>query len=127
MRNLTAIVFLSFLSAPLLAQVTYSEDIAPIIYDHCTKCHREGAIAPFSLESYDDAMSWGSMIEYVTSIKTMPPWSPDPEYVHFRDENVLSDDEIALITEWVDGGMIQGDPSLEPDLPEFPKFPGSVL
>ena len=120
MKNLTSLVFMTLLATPLLAQVNYSEDIAPIIYDHCTKCHRQGEIAPFALEGYDDAVSWGSMIEYVTSIKTMPPWSPDPDYVHFRDENVLTDQQIALISEWFDGGMIQGDPNLEPSLPVFP-------
>jgi len=121
MKNLTSLVFMTLLATPLLAQVNYSEDIAPIIYDHCTKCHRQGEIAPFALEGYDDAQSWGTMIEYVTSIKTMPPWSPDPDYRHFNDENVLTDAQISLITEWVDGGMIQGDPDLEPDLPEFPE------
>ena len=60
------------------------------------------------------------MIEYVTSIKYMPPWSPDPEYRHFKDENVLTDAEIDLITEWFNDGMPQGDPSLEPAPPVFP-------
>jgi len=39
-------------SSALSAQdVTWSEDIAPILYDHCTSCHREGEIGPFPITS----------------------------------------------------------------------------
>lgn len=51
----------------------------------------------------------------------MPPWSPNPEYVHFKDENVLTEEEIALIGDWYADGMPQGDPALEPPVPAFPE------
>lgn len=101
--------------------VTWSEDIAPILYDHCTSCHREGEIGPFPITSYEEATAYGGMIEYVTAIKYMPPWSPNPEYVHFKDENVLTEEEIALIGDWYADGMPQGDPALEPPVPTFPE------
>ena len=37
------------------AKPTFTEDIAPIIYNNCTECHRTGQAAPFTLKSYNDA------------------------------------------------------------------------
>ncbi|MEM7509401.1 MAG: cytochrome c, partial [Bacteroidota bacterium] len=109
----------------LQAQVTYSEDIAPILYNNCTSCHREGEIGPFPLTNYDEAVNWSNMLKYVTEIKYMPPWKPEREYSNFIGERGLTDDQIQLIADWVDAGTPQGDPSLEPPLPDFPS--GSQL
>jgi hypothetical protein len=100
--------------------VTFSEHIAPIVYKHCTSCHRPGEIGPFSLTSYNEVSSWGTMIKYVTSINYMPPWKPDPNYRKYQKENYLSATQKQQIVDWVDQGMPQGNPSLEPPLPVFP-------
>lgn len=65
------------------------------------------------------------MIEYVTSIRYMPPWKANPEYSSFIGENYLSDEEIQLIYDWVAGGAPEGDPALTPPFPDFPS--GSQL
>jgi hypothetical protein len=49
----------------------------------------------------------------------MPPWPPDPDYTHFRDEKVLSQQEIDHINNWISGGMPSGDLSLAPPPPVF--------
>jgi hypothetical protein len=36
------------------ARVTFNHDIAPIIYQNCSPCHRPGEAAPFALLSYTD-------------------------------------------------------------------------
>ena len=108
-----------------LAQVTFSEDIAPIIYQNCTSCHRPGEIGPFSLSNYEEVAAWSATIKYVTEIEYMPPWKPDRTYSKFVGETGLSKEEIQLIADWVDAGAPQGDPMLEPALPEFPS--GSQL
>ena len=44
---------LSALPAALSAQtVTFHADVAPIIYTHCTECHRVGEIGPMPLTNY---------------------------------------------------------------------------
>ncbi len=101
-------------------QPTFTKDIAPIIYDNCTICHRAGEIGPMSLTNYQEVKNWGSMIQYVTEIKYMPPWPPEKSYSTLLEERGLTAGEIQLIADWVDGGMLQGDPSLEPELPTFP-------
>ena len=101
--------------------ITWSEHVAPIVFNHCTSCHRPGEIAPFSLTNYDEAYNWANMMQYVTEIRYMPPWKADPDYgVEYLGENYLTEDEIATIKAWVDGGAPQGDPALQPPLPVFP-------
>ena len=109
----------------LFAQVNFSEDISQIIYNNCTECHRDGGAGPMNFTNYAEVASFASMIEYVTEIDYMPPWFADTEYSHFLGERFLSDQDKQLIAEWVDGGMQQGDPSLEAEMPNFPD--GSVV
>jgi len=101
--------------------ITWSEHVAPIVFNHCTTCHRPGEIAPFSLTNYAEAYNWANMMQYVTEIKYMPPFKADPNYgVEYQASNYLSDDQIATIKAWVEGGAPQGDPGLEPPPPVFP-------
>lgn len=102
------------------AQVNFSEHIAPIIYENCTTCHRPGEIGPMPLTNYDEVKNWASMIQYVTEINYMPPWKADTEFSNFIGERTLTDDQKQMITDWVTAGSPQGDPSLEPQLPDFP-------
>lgn len=102
------------------AQVTYHLDVAPIIHNTCTECHRAGEIGPMPFTTYEEVAAYGAFIEYVTSIGYMPPWSPDAEYSHFVGERVLSAEEIETISAWVDAGMPEGDPADNPGLPDFP-------
>ena len=39
--------------------VTFSETIAPILYENCVTCHRPGEAAPFSLITYEDVEEEG--------------------------------------------------------------------
>jgi hypothetical protein len=100
--------------------ITFSEHIAPIIYNQCTNCHRPGEIGPFSLTNYTEVAAYGSMIQYVTDINYMPPWKPDPNYRQYQKENYLSAEQKQQISTWVNDGMPQGNPALEPPLPVFP-------
>lgn len=100
---------------------TWSGSVAGIIYKNCTPCHRPEQSGSFDLLGYDDAVKRGRQIKFVTSIRYMPPWPADPAYSHFLDEKVLTDDEIAAIARWVDGGMLRGDSANEPRVPEFPR------
>jgi len=104
---------------------TYYEDISPIIYNHCTKCHRPGEIGPMPLTNIAEVTAYGAMIKYVTELKYMPPWKADPTYSHFLDENYLTDTEIQTIAAWYDNGMQPGNPANEAPMPSFPT--GSAL
>ncbi|MGB1123391.1 MAG: hypothetical protein ACPG08_07685, partial [Flavobacteriales bacterium] len=56
---------------------TFHADIAPIIYQNCTECHRTGEIGPMPFTTYQEVSDYSSFIAYVTATKYMPPWTPD--------------------------------------------------
>src|SRR5262249_21364190 len=67
--------------APALPEkVTFSEQIAPIVFTQCTLCHRPGEAAPFSLMNYNDVRKHARTIVRAISSRYMPPWQPDPGY-----------------------------------------------
>ena len=108
-------------------QLTFNRDIAPIVFSHCSMCHRPGESAPFSLLNYDDVKKHARQIVAVTSTHFMPPWPPEPQApaLRFDEDRHLTDHQIALIAKWVDEGMQQGNPA---DLPPPPHFvPGWQL
>ena len=123
--KLSFIVFLLAFVQNLFGQVTYTKDIAHIVYNKCSSCHRPGEIGPFSLTNYNEVSSYAATIKYVTSIKYMPPWKANPDYQHYLDENYLTDEEITKIGAWVDAGSPYGSAVEEPSFPDFPV--GSAL
>lgn len=99
--------------------VTYSADIAPIIYTHCTSCHRSNEGGGFPLVTYDDVRKKAGTIAIVVQSRAMPPWPADPEYRHFADEKILTEQEISLITRWVEYGCPIGDSANIPPAPAY--------
>lgn len=120
MRNFLSIIILAAFASQSIAQVTFTKDIAPILYNNCTKCHRPNEIGPFPMTTYDEIAPWAPTIKYVTSIRYMPPWKADPHYSRFIGERVLTDEQISLIAQWADNGAPYGNASEEPSLPDFP-------
>ena len=106
--------------ALLLLPVTFTHDIAPILYRHCALCHHAGATAPFSLLTYRDASRRAALIAKVTASRYMPPWKPVEGYGHFRGARRLSESEIETIRRWADAGAPEGDRAQLPPAPEFP-------
>jgi hypothetical protein len=100
---------------------TFTENIAPIVYQNCTTCHRPGQAAPFALISYEDVKKRGSLIAAVTQSRYMPPWHAEHGYGAFADERRLSDEQIATLATWVKQGMPEGDPKKLPSVPQFPE------
>jgi hypothetical protein len=125
MKKILGIILFCISSLGVFSQVTFTKDIAKIIYNKCTNCHRTGEVGPFPLMNYSDTKLRAQSIKSVTKSKYMPPWKPDPTYSRHQGENYLSDDEINKIAEWVDNGAVYGTASEEPRLPDFPK--GSAL
>jgi len=99
--------------------VTWSHQIAPLVYNNCTTCHHPGGAGPFSLLTYEDARRWGKQMATVTASRYMPPWLPEHGYGDFADERRLSNEEIALIAKWVQTGMAEGEASAAPPAPKY--------
>ncbi|HXJ75740.1 MAG TPA: hypothetical protein VNM37_22980, partial [Candidatus Dormibacteraeota bacterium] len=119
--SFTLLVFFLLPQAPLpAAPVTFNHDIAPLLYQNCTPCHRPGEAAPFALLSYQDAMKKSKTIARVTASRQMPPWKAEPASYPYRDERRLTDEQLALIQAWVKAGMPEGSAVEKPQPPQFP-------
>ena len=90
-------------------EITFSEHIAPIVYENCTPCHRPGEAGPFKLISHHDLAKRSKMIKEVVETRYMPPWPADKNYSTFLNEWGLDENEIQLIQAWVDQGAPIGD------------------
>jgi hypothetical protein len=93
--------------------------VAPVLYQHCTSCHRPGEIAPMSLLTYQDARPWARAIRDNVINGVMPPWHADPAHGKFRNDRRLSDKEKQVISQWVAAGAPEGDPKELPARPVY--------
>lgn len=98
---------------------TFYRNIAPIIYQNCSTCHRPGESGPFSLLTYDDVKRHALQIADVTKRRFMPPWLPEPGHGDFEEERRLSEKQIQLIQAWVKAGAPAGSPASGPPPPKF--------
>jgi hypothetical protein len=98
---------------------TFSKDVAPILYQNCTSCHRAGEIGPMPLLSFSDARPWAKAIAARVSDGTMPPWHADPAHGQFLNDRRLSDKDRETILKWASNGAPEGNKA---DMPAAPKF-----
>lgn len=119
---LICILLLSGTTAHAAAgELTFTENVAPILYRHCVICHHPGDIAPMSLLTYKDVRPWAAAIREAVVSRKMPPWSADPTIGHWSNDPRLSDAEIKTIKAWVEGPKLEGDPQKLPPAPQFPE------
>jgi hypothetical protein len=58
--------------------LTYYDDVAPVLADHCVDCHRNGGVAPTPpLETYEQARSAAGKLRLAVQSRDMPPWGAD--------------------------------------------------
>src|SRR5438270_4421052 len=100
-------------------QVTYSKDVAPILYKNCATCHRSGEIGPMSLLNYKETRPWAKAIKQAVQARKMPPWFADPNYGHFANDSRLPQTDIDTLVKWADSGAPQGNAADAPAPPQF--------
>tara|TARA_B100000678_G_scaffold291112_1_gene306295 strand:- start:7615 stop:9681 length:2067 start_codon:yes stop_codon:yes gene_type:complete len=101
------------------SEISYTDDVAPILVDKCGACHAEGGIAPWELSSYEKVFGFAPMIREVIRTDRMPPYFPDPHIGNFENNDELTDEEARTIVHWIEAGSPRGegpDPLLEADL-----------
>jgi len=106
---------LAFVAVAASAQTTYTKDISRLMQGKCLQCHQPNAVAPMSLLTFDDTVTWSADIARVLAAKTMPPWKPVPGFGEFRNSYGLSDADRQMFLSWISDGMAQGDPADAPD------------
>lgn len=89
--------------------VTFASDIAAIIHEKCTICHRNGQPGPFPLISFTDVRDRAQTIQAVVHDRYMPPWKPVNDEVQFANDRRLSYEEQSLLDKWIEAGLPAGD------------------
>ena len=94
----------------------YARDVAPILQQKCVSCHNPDGIGPMPLLSYQQVRPFAALIKDRTGRRMMPPWHNDPNtgIQQFKNDASLTEQQIATLAAWVDGGAPEGDPA---DLP----------
>ncbi len=99
------------------APLTFSRDVAPILFARCVRCHHPGGPAPFSLLDYSAARPHATQIARATLARYMPPWKAEAGHVALVGETRLTDRDIDIIQRWVEAGAPEG---ARADLPRAP-------
>ena len=107
---------------PITTKITWDREIVRVINARCSTCHQQGGKA-FSLASYNDARPWAQDILEETLDRQMPPWGAVKGFGDLKNDQALTQDELDLIANWVDGGAPEGDAK---DLPTEVKVAPSV-
>lgn len=108
--------------------LTFTKDVLPILQENCQTCHRpagtnlSGMIAPMSLMTYEEVRPWAKSIVRSIEAKEMPPWDASEKYHGvFQNERTLTDEQIALVRDWVAQGAKRGNPTDAPPPVEWPE------
>lgn len=102
---------------------TWHQDIAPLVAERCAGCHQEGGIAPFGLQTYEQAKMWSPTFDAPLRAGTMPPFLAretdecQPRF-GFKDDPRLSPEQVELFKRWNDAGCPEGDPATAAEVPE---------
>jgi hypothetical protein len=112
-------------SAAKKAQISYADDIAPVIQEKCAVCHQQGGLGPMRLTRYEEIKAFAPMIREVLRTKRMPPFQPDPTIGHWAPNEGLSSEQLRTLVHWIEAGAPRGageDPlaKVKFEAPEWP-------
>jgi hypothetical protein len=100
----------------ITTKLTYSKEVSRVLFPRCGGCHRPEGKA-FSLLTYAEARPWAKAIQETVLRRQMPPWNAVKGFGEFRNDLGLSQEEIHILSDWVEGGAPEGDAALLPDKP----------
>lgn len=122
-RSILFIACLTIASAHdvITTKITFSKEIVRLVNKRCGTCHRDGGAA-FSLATYDVVRPWAKAIKEEVDARRMPPWEAVKGFAEFKNDRGLTQEEIELIDDWVEGGAPEGNPKFVPAEPTFPDW-----
>ena len=90
-------------------QLTYVDDVAPILKDSCGGCHVVGGIGPWPMNSFEMVRGFAPMIREVLLTRRMPPWHADPHVGIWANDRSLSLEDRQTLVRWVENGTVRGE------------------
>lgn len=89
-------------------EISYSEDIAPLLQQRCRSCHRQGGVAPWAMTHYEMVRGWSPMMREMIRTRRMPPWHADPRFQRFENDLSLTSEEKKTLVHWIEAGSPRG-------------------
>ncbi len=102
---------------PITTKILFNKDVVRIFKRNCLGCHHPGGIAPWSLVTYEEARPWAKAIKEELLEQRMPPWHLMKGYGDFSNAPALTQRDIDMIVNWVEGGAPPGKLELLPKEP----------
>jgi len=96
-------------------KITWSREISRIVLARCITCHQPGGPA-FSLATFEEARPWAKAIKEEVLNRRMPPWGAVKGFGDFKNDPSLTQEEIGLFADWVEGGSPEGEKIYLPDM-----------
>src|SRR5215470_10844031 len=96
-KSMIGLLVLAAWTAPAIRAeeaVTFTRDVAPILWKNCADCHHPGHVAPFPLLTYKDAAKRATFIRDITASRRMPPWKAEAGFGVFHGERHLTEAQI---------------------------------
>ena len=93
------------------SEVTWYEDVQPIIEQHCVRCHIEDGVAMGDFRNVDDVIALAPLMHVAMSEGWMPPPTSDPSCRDYYDSEILhmSDESIRTFARWMNNDYAMGD------------------
>jgi len=85
-------------------QISYQDEIVPIVQKRCTVCHVEEGLAPWAMVSHRMMQGWSPMIREVLITRRMPPGQIDTHVGEWGDIHTITEDELITLVHWIDSG-----------------------
>jgi hypothetical protein len=99
--------------------ITWSKEISRLLYKRCESCHGDNASIPSmgggALMTYEQARPWAKSIKEEVLDRRMPPWQAVKGFGEFKDDRGMTQEDMELISAWVEGGAPEGNPKFLPD------------
>jgi hypothetical protein len=102
----------------ITTKITWTREMSRLVYKSCVSCHREGGTS-FSLVKYEEARPWAKAIKEEVLARRMPPWNAVKGFGDFAGDKGLTQEQMEVFADWVEGGAPEGDPAYLPKSPRL--------
>lgn len=106
--------------------ITWHDDVAPLMARKCMSCHQSGGNAPMPLETYAQVAALKALVRDAVETRRMPPWPPAPCCAEYENPAALTTDERATMLSWIDDGVAEGTARAAPTVPTRPVLDADV-
>ena len=89
--------------------LTFSTDVAPVVFRHCAGCHGMLENHPPRLTSYQEVAEHADAVLASILDARMPPWLPKSGFVEYTGQRGVSSTQLGIMRQWVQEGVAEGE------------------